>query len=198
MKNLTLLMLATITLAFGSNAFAAKEVFERTKIHVNVGSLGETDTPTLTLAIALAAGNPLEKAMDERTGTVTATIETERRNYEITTVSGGGLEEAKPSEAFFVRCDRTTMSAAQTREHILLARQVGVPVVVFLDVDGFANSNEVEISVLMFHELFHNIGYTESNSGVVAGSIKSALAGEKDGLVALVELIDTLDRCMGY
>lgn len=197
MKNLTLLILATLMLALGSNAFAAKEVFERTKIHVNVGTLGEIDTPTLTLAIAVAAGNSLEQAMDERTGTVTATVETAQTMYEITSESGGGLEGAKSSEAYFVRCDRTTMSSAQTREHILLARQAGVPLVVFLDVDGFADSGEIELCARMVYELLHQAGYTESNSGVVGGSIKSALAGEKDGLLALLDLIDTLDRCMG-
>jgi len=215
MKNLTLLILATLTLALGSNAFAAKSTFERTKPHLNVGTLGETDTSSLTLALAVAAGNPLEKAIDDLTGTVTATVETESFIYVISSDSFEVVEteaseayfvkvdtstttEAKPSEAYFVRCDRSTMTSAQTREHILLARQVDVPVVVFLDLDGFADSREVEACAALVQEVLSEAGYSKSNSGIVAGSVGSALAGEKDGLMALVDLLDELDRCMGY
>jgi len=198
MKNLTLSILALLTLAIGPNAFAAKEVFQRTKPHVNVGTLGETETPSLTLAIASAAGNSLENVVDERTGAVKATVETEQYDYEITSEFGGGLKGAKPSEAYFVRCDRTTMSTAQTREHILLARQVGVPAMVFIDVDGFADAEEVEACAVKVHELLHSVGFSTADSGVVIGSVKSAMAGERNGLMALVDLFDTLDRCMSY
>jgi elongation factor Tu len=198
MKKLTLLLLVTLACSLGSTAFAAKEVFERTKPHVNVGTLGEVDFPSLTLALALAVGNPLDQVIDARTGTVTATVESAACNYEITADNNEGSTPAQAKDAYFVRCDRSTMSSARTREDILLARQAAVPVVVFLDIDDFSNLREVESCARRIQEMLSEAGYDPSNSGMVAGSIRSALANEKEGLLALIELMDTLDRCAGY
>jgi len=111
--------------------------------------------------------------------------------------SGEALAGTTAKEAYFVKVDSETTTQSQTREHILLARQVGVPAVVFVNVDGFKDAGEVEQTSTMIHELLHAVGYSEVDSAVVIGSVEAALAGERAGLIALIDLMDALDRCVG-
>src|SRR5246127_1496378 len=202
----------------------AKEVFERKKPHVNVGTIGHIDhgKTTLTAAIVARQGfkNKVEKVKSykdiakggtERDDLKTVTIavahveyETPNRHYSHVDCPGHAdyvknmITGAAQMDGAILVVSATDGPMPQTREHILLARQVGVPrIVVFLNKCDVADDPElldlVEIEV---RDLLSKYQYDGDNAPVVRGSAIKALRGEQGPLAdqAILKLFEALDN----
>src|SRR6056297_2666805 len=198
----------------------AKETFERTKPHVNVGTIGHIDhgkTTTTTAILKVQADKGLAefksyadiaKCGTVRDATKTVTIAVAHVEYETETRHYAHVD--CPGHADFVKNMITgaaqmdgailVVSAAdgpmpQTREHILLARQVGVPqLVVFLNKCDLVDDEELlELVELEVRELLSSYEFDGDNIPVVQGSALGALNGEEEHEKAIVELMDAVD-----
>jgi len=199
----------------------AKETFERTKPHVNVGTIGHIDHGKTTLTTALLKVQSdkglaefksyadIAKGGTVRDETKTVTIAVAHVEYQSETRHYAHVD--CPGHADFVKNMITgaaqmdgailVVSAAdgpmpQTREHILLARQVGVPkIVVFLNkVDLLDDEELLELVEIEVRDLLSKYQYDGDNATVVRGSALGALNGEQkwvDSISALVKAIDT-------
>jgi elongation factor Tu len=199
----------------------AKETFQRTKPHVNVGTIGHVDHGKTTLTagiLAVQAGKGLAqvKAYSDiaKGGTVRdaskiVTIAVSHVEYESDTRHYAHVD--CPGHADFVKNMITgaaqmdgailVVSAAdgpmpQTREHILLARQVGVPqIVVFLNkVDLLDDEELLELVEMEVRDLLTKYDFDGDNIKVVRGSALAALEGKPEGQAAIQELMETLDK----
>src|SRR5213082_3777868 len=200
----------------------AKEAFQRTKPHVNVGTIGHVDhgKSTLTAAIVqVQAGKKLAKAISYaeitkggtvRDATKTVTIAVSHVEYETATRHYAHVD--CPGHADYVKNMITgaaqmdgavlVVSAAdgpmpQTREHILLARQVGVPyIVVFLNkVDVVDDPELLDLVELEVRELLTKYQFPGETVPVIRGSAIKALNGEKGEFAdqAILRLYEALD-----
>jgi elongation factor Tu len=187
--------------------------FERTKPHVNIGTIGHVDhgKTSLTAAITKYFGvfvdyGSIDKAPEERERGIT--INTAHVEYESPTRHYGHVD--CPGHADYVKNMITgaaqmdgailVVSAAdgpmpQTREHILLARQVGVPaMVVFLNkVDMVDDAELVELVEMEVREILSKNGFDGDNIPFIKGSALSALEGKPEGEAAIRELIAAVD-----
>jgi elongation factor Tu len=199
----------------------AKETFQRTKPHVNVGTIGHVDHGKTTLTagiLAVQAGKGLAHAKEyaeiAKGGTVRdaskiVTIAVSHVEYESDTRHYAHVD--CPGHADFVKNMITgaaqmdgailVVSAAdgpmpQTREHILLARQVGVPqIVVFLNkVDLLDDEELLELVEMEVRDLLTKYDFDGDNIKVVRGSALAALEGKPEGQAAIQELMETLDK----
>ena len=201
----------------------AKGVFERTKPHVNVGTIGHIDHGKTTLTAALAArsgarfGTNVKSYKDiakggiDRDATKTVTIAAAHVEYESNDRHYAHVD--CPGHADYVKNMITgaaqmdgailVVSAAdgpmpQTREHILLARQVGVPkVVVFLNkVDLVDDPELLELVEMEVRELLSKYGFDGDEAPIIKGSSKPALDNPKDDAAnaCIDELVKTLDE----
>jgi len=201
----------------------AKGVFERTKPHVNVGTIGHIDHGKSTLTAALSArsavkvgGTPKTYAEITKGGTVrdankTVTIAASHTEYETATRHYAHVD--CPGHADFVKNMITgaaqmdgailVVSAAdgpmpQTREHVLLARQVGVPyIVVFLNkVDLVDDPELLDLVELEVRELLNKYGFPGNDVPVIRGSSKPALENPNDDAACkcIDELFDAIDK----
>ncbi len=199
----------------------AKDKFERTKPHVNVGTIGHVDhgKSTLTTAILkVQSGKGLAelKSYAEITkgGTVrdankTVTIAVSHVEYE--TASRHYAHVDCPGHADFVKNMITgaaqmdgailVVSAAdgampQTREHILLAYQVGVPkIVVFINkIDLIDDPDLLELVEMEVRDLLTKYGYDGEKTVVVRGSSQGAMEGSEMGVNSVNQLMDALDK----
>src|SRR5436853_1677743 len=190
----------------------AKEAFQRTKPHVNVGTIGHVDhgKSTLTAAIVqVQAGKKLAKAISYaeitkggtvRDATKTVTIAVSHVEYETATRHYAHVD--CPGHADYVKNMITgaaqmdgailVVSAAdgpmpQTREHILLARQVGVPaIVVYLNkVDLVDDPELLDLVELEVRELLSKYQFPGDTIPIVRGSAKAALEGKPEGEKAI-------------
>ena len=198
----------------------AKETFERTKPHVNVGTIGHVDhgKTTLTAAITLAqskqyggsavAFDQIDKAPEERERGITiatAHVEYETANRHYAHVDcPGHADYVKNMITGAAQMDGAILvvSAAdgpmpQTREHILLARQVNVPyIVVFLNkVDMVDDPELLELVELEVRELLSEYDFPGDDLPVVQGSALEALdaGGEGDPAACIAELMQAID-----
>ena len=198
----------------------AKETFERTKPHVNVGTIGHVDhgKTTLTAAITITqakkhgseavAFDQIDKAPEERERGITiatAHVEYETANRHYAHVDcPGHADYVKNMITGAAQMDGAILvvSAAdgpmpQTREHILLARQVNVPfIVVFLNkVDMVDDEELLELVELEVRELLSEYDFPGDDLPVVKGSALKALEAEGDGPDAecIQELMDAID-----
>ncbi len=198
----------------------AKETFERTKPHVNVGTIGHIDhgKTTLTTAILKVQSDKglaqfksyadIAKGGTVRDETKTVTIAVAHVEYESQNRHYAHVD--CPGHADFVKNMITgaaqmdgailVVSAAdgpmpQTREHILLARQVGVPqIVVFLNkVDLLDDEELLELVEMEVRELLSKYQYDGDNIKVVRGSATAALTGKPEGIEAIGNLMDAID-----
>ncbi|MDP6546744.1 MAG: elongation factor Tu [Phycisphaerae bacterium] len=202
----------------------AKEVFERTKPHVNVGTIGHVDHGKTTLTAAITAvleakGLARYKSYDaiakasesqgRRDPTKILTIATAHVEYESDTRHYAHVD--CPGHADYVKNMITgaaqmdgailVVSAAdgpmpQTREHVLLARQVNVPqLVVFLNKADMVDDPELlELVEMEVRELLSDYDFDGDNVPVIAGSATQAIADVSgDGAKPIVELIEALD-----
>jgi elongation factor Tu len=198
----------------------AKEQFQRTKPHVNVGTIGHVDhgKSTLTAAIvATQARKSLAKAISYADITKGGTVRDENKTVTIA-VSHVEYESPQrhyahvdcPGHADYVKNMITgaaqmdgailVVSAAdgpmpQTREHILLARQVGVPaIVVYLNkVDLVDDPELLDLVEMEIRDLLTKYQFPGDKTPIIRGSSKAALEGKPEGEKSIAELLDAVD-----
>jgi elongation factor Tu len=197
----------------------AKEKYERTKPHVNIGTIGHVDhgNTTLTAAISkvlaskgLADFTPFEnidKAPEERERGITINIahieyETEKRHYAHVDCPGHAdyvknmITGAAQMDGAILVIAATDGPMAQTREHILLARQVGVPyIVVFLNKCDMVDDDELlELVEMEVRELLSSYDFPGDDIPVIRGSALKALEGDADAVASVEKLLDAVDE----
>jgi len=197
----------------------AKEKFDRSKPHVNVGTIGHIDhgKTTLTAAITkvLAKHNPkiqfrsfdsIDNAPEEKARGITiatAHVEYETKNRHYAHVDCPGhadyiknmITGAAQMDGAILVVAATDGPMPQTREHILLARQVGVPaMVVFMNkVDAVDDPELLDLVELEVRELLTSYGFPGDEIPIVRGSALQALNGEGDGEKGIDELMEAVD-----
>jgi elongation factor Tu len=198
----------------------AKEQFQRTKPHVNVGTIGHVDHGKSTLTAAIVAvqnRKGLAPLIEYKDITKGGTVRDETKTVTIA-VSHVEYESAKrhyahvdcPGHADYVKNMITgaaqmdgailVVSAAdgpmpQTREHILLARQVGVPsIIVCLNKVDLADADLLELIEMEIRELLTKYGFPGEKTPIIRASATAALAGKPEGEKAIQDLLDALDN----
>jgi elongation factor Tu len=198
----------------------AKGIFERKKPHVNVGTIGHIDHGKTTLTAAILAVQSkkglaeikayadIAKGGTVRDATKTVTIAVAHVEYESDKRHYAHVD--CPGHADFVKNMITgaaqmdggilVVSAAdgpmpQTREHILLARQVGVPkLVVFLNkVDLIDDKELLELVEMEIRELLTKYKFDGDNAKIIRGSATAALEGKPEGIKAITDLMEAID-----
>ena len=202
----------------------AKEKFERTKPHVNIGTIGHVDHGKTTLTAAISktlssndgshgtahadftAFEDIDKAPEERERGITISIahieyETDARHYAHVDCPGHAdyvknmITGAAQMDGAILVIAATDGPMAQTREHILLARQVGVPyIVVFLNKCDMVDDEElIELVEMETRELLSEYEFPGDDIPVIRGSALKALEGEKEWQDKIWELMDAVD-----
>ena len=197
----------------------AKEKFERTKPHVNIGTIGHVDHGKTTLTAAITtvlakAGLSEVKSFDqidnapeekERGITInTAHVEYETANRHYAHVDCPGHADyvknmvtgAAQMDGAIIVVAATDGPMPQTREHILLARQVNVPrLVVFLNKCDMVDDEEMfELVEMEMRDLLSTYEYDGDNTPIIRGSALGALNGEPEWEAKVVELMDAVDN----
>lgn len=196
----------------------AKETFQRNKPHVNIGTIGHVDhgKTTLTAAITTVMAKTyggvakqfadIDNAPEERERGITIATahveyETEDRHYAHVDCPGHAdyvknmVTGAAQMDGAILVVAATDGPMPQTREHILLARQVGVPqLVVFMNkVDLVDDEELLELVELEVRELLSSYEFDGDNIPVIQGSALGALNGEEEYEKSIVELMDAVD-----
>jgi len=196
----------------------AKETFERTKPHVNIGTIGHVDhgKTTLTAAITKVLSEKgmaqfedyanIDKAPEERERGITINTahveyETESRHYAHVDCPGHAdyvknmITGAAQMDGAILVVSAADGPMPQTREHILLARQVGVPaMVVFLNkVDQVDDPELLELVEMEVRELLSSYEFPGDEIPVVAGSALKALEGDEEQKANILKLMDEVD-----
>src|SRR2546429_4471032 len=197
----------------------AKEKFDRSKPHVNIGTIGHIDhgKTTLTAAITkvLAEGNPknaamafdqIDKAPEEKARGITISIahveyETPNRHYAHVDCPGHAdciknmITGAAQMDGAILVVAATDGPMPQTREHVLLARQVGVPsIVVALNQADMVDDEEIlELVELEVRELLNEYEYPGDDIPIVRVSALKALEGDESWTPKISELMDAVD-----
>ncbi len=194
----------------------AKETFERNKPHLNIGTIGHVDhgKTTLTAAITKVLADkglaqkqdydnidaaPEEKERGITINTAHVEYETENRHYAHVDCPGHAdyvknmVTGAAQMDGAILVCAATDGPMPQTREHILLARQVGVPkVVVFMNkVDLVDDEEMLELVEMEVGELLESYGFEDAS--IIKGSALKALEGAPEGIKAIEELMAACD-----
>ncbi len=196
----------------------AKETFKRDKPHVNIGTIGHVDHGKTTLTAAITTilssrGLATKKGYDE----IDAAPEEKERGITINTAHVEYATDTRhyahvdcPGHADYVKnmitgaaqMDGAILVVAatdgpmpQTREHILLARQVGVPrMVIFMNkVDLVDDAEILELVEMEIRELLTKNGYDGDNTPIIQGSATGALAGDPKWIKAVNDLMDAVD-----
>ncbi|MBL1260167.1 MAG: elongation factor Tu [Thiotrichaceae bacterium] len=198
----------------------SKEKFERNKPHVNVGTIGHVDhgKTTLTAALTLIQSkkfggdskgyDQIDSAPEERARGITiatAHVEYESANRHYAHVDCPGhadyvknmITGAAQMDGAILVCSAADGPMPQTREHILLARQVGVPyIVVFLNKADMVDDDELlELVEMEVRELLDKYDFPGDDTPVIIGSALKALEGDESeiGTQAIDKLVDALD-----
>ncbi len=197
----------------------AKEQFQRTKPHVNVGTIGHVDHGKSTLTAAIVAvqakkglATPISYANITKGGTVrdaTKTVTIAVSHVEYQSPKRHYAHVDCPGHADYVKNMITgaaqmdgailVVSAAdgpmpQTREHILLARQVGVPsIIVCLYKVDLADADLLELIEMEIRELLTKYGFPGEKTPIIRASATAALEGKPEGEKAIADLLDALD-----
>ena len=197
----------------------AKAKFERTKPHCNIGTIGHVDhgKTTLTAAITktLAARVPgntaenfedIDKAPEERERGITISTahveyQTEKRHYAHVDCPGHAdyvknmITGAAQMDGAILVVAATDGVMAQTKEHILLSRQVGVPyIVVFMNKCDMVDDEElVDLVEMEVRELLNEYGFDGDETPIIRGSALKALEGDPKYEAAIDELMDAVD-----
>jgi len=197
----------------------AKAKFERSKPHVNVGTIGHVDhgKTTLTAAITkvMAEKNgseirsfaeidsaPEEKARGITINTSHVEYESPNRHYAHVDCPGHAdyvknmITGAAQMDGAILVCSAADGPMPQTREHILLSRQVGVPyIVVFLNKCDMVDDEELlELVEMEVRELLDQYEFPGDDTPIVMGSALKALEGEEQYVEKIVELVDAMDN----
>ena len=196
----------------------AKEKFDRSKTHANIGTIGHVDhgKTTLTAAIATVLAKTyggeakdyasIDNAPEERERGITINTshieyETPNRHYAHVDCPGHAdyvknmITGAAQMDGAILVIAATDGPMAQTREHILLSRNVGVPkIVVFLNKCDMVDDEELlELVEMEVRELLSEYGYDGDELPVIKGSALKALEGDADAEKAIIELMETVD-----
>ena len=198
----------------------AKEKFERSKPHVNVGTIGHVDHGKTTLTAALATvlskafggeakdysqidNAPEEKARGITINTSHVEYETATRHYAHVDCPGHAdyvknmITGAAQMDGAILVCSAADGPMPQTREHILLARQVGVPyIIVFLNKCDMVDDEELlELVEMEVRELLDKYEFPGDDTPIIRGSAKLALEGDQSpiGEAAVIKLAEALD-----
>ena len=202
----------------------AKEKFDRSKPHVNVGTIGHVDhgKTTLTAAITKVLGDQgLAEYIPYDTVAKASESQGRRDDTKIVTIAVSHVEYSTknrhyahidcPGHADYVKnmiTGAAQMDGAilvvsaldgpmpQTREHILLARQVNVPnIVVFLNkCDAVEDKELLDLVEMEVRELLTKYGFDGDNTTIIRGSALKALQGDKEGIDSIMALMDAIDN----
>ncbi|MGX7243420.1 elongation factor Tu [Enterococcus quebecensis] len=197
----------------------AKEHYERSKPHVNIGTIGHVDhgKTTLTAAITSVLGkkglaNPqdyasIDAAPEERERGITINTahveyETELRHYAHIDAPGHAdyvknmITGAAQMDGAILVVSATDGPMPQTREHILLSRQVGVNyLIVFLNKIDLVDDEElIDLVEMEVRELLNEYGFPGDDTPIIKGSALKALQGDPNAEAAIMELMDTVDN----
>ncbi len=196
----------------------AKQAFQRTKPHVNIGTIGHVDHGKTTLTAAITkvlADQGLAKALEygeidsapeERERGVTINIyhgeyETDKRHYAHVDCPGHAdyiknmITGAAQMDGAILVVSAADGPMPQTREHILLARQVGVPyIVVFLNKCDLVDDEELlELVELEVRDLLSRYEFPGDDVPVIRGSATKAVEGDPDAVAKIKELMEAVD-----
>jgi len=198
----------------------AKGKFERTKPHVNVGTIGHVDHGKTTLTAALTKvgaerfggefkgydqidAAPEEKARGITISTAHVEYESPNRHYAHVDCPGHAdyvknmITGAAQMDGAILVCSAADGPMPQTREHILLSRQVGVPyIVVFLNKADMVDDAELlELVEMEVRELLSKYEFPGDDTPIIHGSAKLALENDQSeiGVPAIIKLVDALD-----
>jgi len=198
----------------------AKGKFERTKPHVNVGTIGHVDHGKTTLTAALTKvgadrfggefkgydqidAAPEEKARGITISTAHVEYESPNRHYAHVDCPGHAdyvknmITGAAQMDGAILVCSAADGPMPQTREHILLSRQVGVPyIVVFLNKADMVDDAELlELVEMEVRELLSKYEFPGDDTPIIKGSAKLALEGDQSeiGVPAIIKLVEALD-----
>ncbi|MEZ4471813.1 MAG: elongation factor Tu [bacterium] len=196
----------------------AKEKFIRNKPHVNVGTIGHVDHGKTTLTAAITkvlaerggakfkAFDEIDNAPEERERGITIATahveyETANRHYAHVDCPGHAdyvknmITGAAQMDGAILVCSAADGPMPQTREHILLARQVGVPaIVVFLNKADIVDDEELlELVEMEVRELLDLYNFPGDETPVIIGSALKALEGDPDGVKKLLDLMEAVD-----
>jgi elongation factor Tu len=198
----------------------AKEKFDRSKPHCNVGTIGHVDhgkttlTAAITKVLAEAGGaeftayDEIDKAPEERARGITISTahveyETANRHYAHVDCPGHAdyvknmITGAAQMDGAILVVNGADGPMPQTREHILLARQVGVPaIVVYLNKMDQADAELVELVEVEIREMLNEYGFPGDDTPIIKGSALAAIedgdaALGKDSILSLMEAVDT-------
>ena len=197
----------------------AKEKFVRTKPHVNIGTIGHVDHGKTTLTSAITTvlaqqglaqkkaydeidGAPEEKARGITINTCHVEYETAKRHYAHVDCPGHAdyvknmITGAAQMDGAILVIAATDGPMAQTREHILLSRQVGVPrLIVFLNKCDMVDDEELlELVEMEVRDLLNEYGYPGDDTPIIRGSALKALEGDPEAQKAIIKLMDTVDE----
>ncbi|MFM2318234.1 MAG: elongation factor Tu [Pseudomonadota bacterium] len=198
----------------------AKSKFERTKPHVNVGTIGHVDHGKTTLTAALTVvqsrkfggeakaydqidAAPEEKARGITISTAHVEYESENRHYAHVDCPGHAdyvknmITGAAQMDGAILVCSAADGPMPQTREHILLSRQVGVPyIVVYMNKCDLVDDEELlELVEMELRELLSSYEFPGDDTPIIKGSARAALEGDTSpiGEPSIAELINALD-----
>ena len=196
----------------------AKEKYDRSKPHVNIGTIGHVDhgKTTLTAAITMALAKKgfaevqdyasIDKAPEEKERGITINTshveyETETRHYAHVDCPGHAdyvknmITGAAQMDGAILVIAATDGPMAQTREHILLARQVGVPrMVIFLNkTDQVDDPELLELVEMEVRDLLNEYGFEGDETPIIAGSALQATEGNAEAEAKMYELMDAVD-----
>jgi elongation factor Tu len=196
----------------------AKESFKRDKPHLNVGTIGHVDHGKTTLTAAITDvlskrglaekknyddidGAPEEKERGITINTAHVEYATNTRHYAHVDCPGHAdyvknmITGAAQMDGAILVVAATDGPMPQTKEHILLARQVGVPqIVVFMNkVDLVDDPELLELVEMEIRELLTSYGFDGDNTPIIQGSATGALAGEEKWVAKINELMDAVD-----
>jgi elongation factor Tu len=198
----------------------AKEKFQRSKPHVNVGTIGHVDHGKTTLTAALTkvmaelqggqvmAFDQIDNAPEERARGITISTshveyESPNRHYAHVDCPGHAdyvknmITGAAQMDGAILVCSAADGPMPQTREHILLSRQVGVPyIVVFLNKADMVDDAElIDLVEMEIRELLDAYNFPGDDTPIIVGSALKALEGDKSdiGVPSVVKLVEALD-----
>ena len=196
----------------------AREKFDRSKPHVNIGTIGHVDHGKTTLTAAITKRQSekfggefvdyanIDKAPEERERGITINTahveyQTEKRHYAHVDCPGHAdyvknmITGAAQMDGAILVVSATDGPMPQTREHILLSRQVGVPkMVVFINKCDMVDDPELlDLVEMEVRELLSEYGFDGDNTPIIRGSALKALEGDPKYVAAIDELMDAVD-----
>lgn len=197
----------------------AKEKFDRSKEHVNIGTIGHVDhgkttlTAAITSVLAQAGGAekmsyedidaaPEEKARGITINTAHVEYETEKRHYAHIDAPGHAdyvknmITGAAQMDGAILVVSATDGPMPQTREHILLSKQVGIEkLIIFINkIDMMDDEEMIELVEMEVRDLLNQYGFDGDNTPIIRGSALKALEGEQKYVDSILELMKTVDE----